>query len=190
MTDAGLKNFLGYLLRNKNWIFSLIEKFKPEDIEKGIVAIPDSIINHDLKMQIIDKADPYLNDYMVSFQHDSIILDLDIDGRQLGRLSAKYLLRIIRFDFHDEVHNLQFSFNEDVISKGNFLQNMAVKAAGLKGSYLQLAVEMAKLDFIQIDKDRITINIDALDYVKKIPPSLRLEYISSEDRTLKLRFYI
>lgn len=190
MTDAGLKNFLGFLLRNKNMIFSILDKFKPEDIEKGIIAIPDSVINHDLKMQIIDKADPYLNDYLISFQHNSIILDLDIDAKQLGRLSAKYMLDVTRFAFYDEVHQLQFSFKEDVRSRGNLMQSMALKAVGLKGSYLQLAAEMAKLDFLQVDKDSITIDIDTLDSAKKIPPSLRLEYIGTEDRILKLKFHI
>ena len=57
-------------------------------------------------------------------------------------------------------------------SRGNLMQSMALKAVGLKGSYLQLAAEMAKLDFLQVDKDSITIDIDTLDI--KIPPSLRL----------------
>ncbi|MDD4565114.1 MAG: hypothetical protein PHE79_06515 [Eubacteriales bacterium] len=190
MTDAGLKNLLGFLLRNKDWIFSLLDKFNPEDIENGMISIPDSIINHDLKMQIIEKADPYLNDYMVSFQQDSIVLNLDIDGQKLGRLSAKYMLNVTRFDFYDDLHQLQFSFKENVSSRGNFMQIMAMKAAAIKGSYLQLAAEMAKLNFLLVEKDRITIDIDVLDRAKKIPPSLRIDYISSEDRTLKLKFHI
>lgn len=167
MTDAGLKKFLGLLIRNKKMIFSILDKFKPEDLENGILSIPDSVINHDLKMQIIDKTNPYLNDYLISFQLNSIILDLDIDAKQIGRVSAKYMLNVTRFDFYDEVHQLQFSYKEDVQSRGNFVQSMALKAAGLKGSYLQLAAEMAKIDFLQVNKDSITIDIDALDSAKK-----------------------
>jgi hypothetical protein len=190
MTDERLKNLLGFLLRNKDAIFSLLDNFKPEDIENGLLAVPDSVINRDLKMLIIDKASPYLNDYMILFQQNSIILDLDIDAKQLGRLKAKYMLTVVRFDFQDTTHQIQLAFREDVRSKGNFMQNMAVKAAGLKGSYLQLAAEMAKTDFLRVEKDNITIDIDALDAAKKIPPSLKVDYISSEDGILKLRFHI
>lgn len=190
MTDSKLKNLLGFLLRNKDWISSLLDNFNPEDIENGIIAIPDSVINHDLKMQIIDQADPYLNDYMVSFQQNSIILDLDIDGQQLGRLNAKYMLNNTRFDFYDDVHRLQFIFKEDVRSKGNFMQVMATKAASLKGSYIQLATEMAKLKFLLVEKNRITIDIDVLEKANKIPPQLKIDYVSCSDGILKLKFQI
>jgi len=190
MTDAGLKNLLGFLLRNKETAVSLLENFKAEDVERGILAIPETIINRDIKMLIMDQAGSYLNDYELLFLQDAIFVDLDVNGKQLGRLKAKYMLSVTDFDFHGNTHRIGFSFQEDVRSEGNFVQNMAVKAAGLKGSYLQTAAEMLKLSFIRVDKDSITIDLDKLEFMKKIPPELNVTYVSSEDGILKLRFNI
>lgn len=190
MTDTGLKNLLGYLLRNKDMVISLLDHFKPEDIERGILAISENIVSRDLKMLIMDKASPYLNDYKMMFHQGSIFLDLDLDGKQLGRLKAKYMLTITQFDFHEKNHQIRFSYQEDVKSEGNFMQNMAIKAAGLKGSYLQTAAEMAKLDFIDVEKDSFVVDIDKLEAAKKIPSSLSISYLSSEDGILKLKFHI
>jgi len=63
MTDSGLKNLLGFLLRNKDTAVSLLENFRPEDIERGIVSIPENMINRDIKILIMDKAGDSLNDY-------------------------------------------------------------------------------------------------------------------------------
>lgn len=190
MTDAGLKNLLGFLLRNKDTAVSLLENFRPEDVERGILAIPEKIINRDIKMLIMDKAGPYLNDYELLFNQGAIFVDLDIDAKQLGRLKARYMLNVTEFDFQGSTHKLRFSYREDVRSEGNFVQNMAVKAAGLKGSFLQMAAEMMKADFIQVEKDSISIDLDALKFAEKIPPELNIGYVSSEDGVLKLRFHI
>ena len=190
MTDTGLKNLLAYLLRNKNIVASLLDHFMPEDIERGILSIPENIVSRDLKMLIMDKAAPYLNDYKVMFYQGHIFLDLDLDGKQLGRLSAKYMLTITQFDFQEANHQIRFSYQEDIKSEGNFMQNMAIKAAGLKGSYLQTAAEMARLDFVNVEKDSFVVNIDKIGVAKKIPSSLSISYLSSEDGILKLKFHI
>jgi len=190
MTDAGLKNLLGFLLRNRETAVSLLENFRPEDVEKGILAIPEDMINRDIKMLIMDKAGPYLNDYALYFLQDAIIVDLDGNAKQLGRLKAKYMLTITQFDFHDSTHQVRLSYQEDVKSEGNFVQSMALKAAGLKGSYLQTAAEMMKLDFIEVEKDSIVISLDGLEIAKKIPSELNISYVSSEDGILKLKFHI
>ena len=109
MTDKGLKNLLGFLLRNKDTAASLLENFKPEDIERGILAIPENIINRDIKMLIMDKAATYLNDYELLFLQDSIFVDLDVNGKQLGRLKAKYMLTATQLDFHENAHQIRFS---------------------------------------------------------------------------------
>ncbi len=190
MTDAGLKNLLGLLLRNKDTVVSLLDNFKPEDIERGILAVPESLINRDIKMLIMDQVGEYVNDYELLFLQDAIFLDLDLNVKQLGRIKAKYMLNITRFDFHDSIHQIGFSYREDIKSEGNFMQNMALKAAGLKGSYLQTASEMLKQDWLHVEKDSIAIDLDALEFAKKIPPALNVGYISSEDGILKLKFNI
>ncbi len=190
MTDAGLKKLLGFLLKNKDTVVSLLDNFRPEDVERGILTIPENMINRDIKMLIMDKAGSYLNDYELLFLQNAILVDLDIDAKQLGRLKAKYMLSVTRFDFQENTHRISLSYKEDVRSEGNFMQSMAVKAAGLKGSYLQIAAEMLKLDFIKVDKESISVDLDALESAKKIPPELYVGYAGSEDGILKLTFHI
>ncbi|HWQ77221.1 MAG TPA: hypothetical protein VN381_00245, partial [Anaerovoracaceae bacterium] len=189
MTDEGLKSLLGFLLRNKDTAFTVLENFKPEDIEEGILAIPEKLINEDIKMLILDKAGPYLNDYGVLFLENAILLDLDINVKPLGRLKAKYMLSVNRFDFCGDTHRISLSYKEDVKSEGNFLQSMALKAVAMNRGYLQAAAEMMKLDFVEAGEDVVAIYLDKLELVKKIPPGLNVRYVSSLDGILKLKFY-
>jgi hypothetical protein len=189
MTDAGLKSLLGFLLRNKDTLAALLDNFKPEDIERGILAVPENLINRDIKMLIMDQAGEYLNDYELLFLQDAMFLDLDLSIKQLGRIKAKYMLNVTRLDFHDKIHQIGLSYREDIKSEGNFMQSMALKAAGLKGSYLQTAAEMMKLNWLQVEKDSISIDLEALEFAQKIPPTLNIGYISSEDGVLKLKFH-
>lgn len=190
MTDEGIKKLLGYLLRNKEMIYTLINNFQPEEVERGLLSIPEKLINRDLKMLIMDKSGPYLNDYELLFRQDAIFVDIDVNAKQLGRLKAKYMLTITGLEFSEYAHKLQLSYQEDVKSEGNFMQSMAIKAAGLKGSYLQTAAEMLKKDYLKADKDSILIDLDAIKAAEKIPPTLNISYVSSEDGLLKLKFYI
>ncbi len=191
MTDAGLKSLLSFLLRNKETAISLLDNFKPEDVEKGLLAIPEHLVNRDIKMLIMDQAGEFLNDYGMKFGQGAIFADLDVNGKQLGRLKAKFMLTVVQFDFHDQTHKIRLSYREDVKSEGNFMQAMALKAAaGLKGGYLQTAAEMMKVSFLTVDKDSITVDLDALEFSKKIPPALNIGYVSSEDGILKLKFHI
>ncbi len=190
MTDAGLKKMLVLLLKNRDTAFSLLENFRSEDIERGILAIPEKLVNRDIKMLVMDKAGPYLNDYEILFRQDAVFVELDASVKQLGRLTAKYMFNIKEIRFQGDVHRISLSYQEDVRSEGNFMQSMALKAAGLRGSYLQTAAEVLKLDFIQIDKDSISVNLDLLDFAKKIPPGLYIGYVSSEDGDFKLKFHL
>jgi hypothetical protein len=70
------------------------------------------------------------------------------------------------------------------------MQNLAIKAAGLKGTYLQTAAEMSKADFVKVEKETITIDLDMLEMMKKIPPELDIKYVGCDDGILKLRFHI
>ena len=190
MTDLGLKNMLGFVLRYKKLAGALLERFDAGEVERGIISISQDIINRDLKMFIMEKFAENLNDYLILFDNSAIFIDLDLNIKQLGRIKAKYMLVIDEFLFHEQCHKIKFTYREDVKSEGNFVQNMAIKAAGLKGTYLQTAVDISNLDFIEADKESFTIGIDKIDVNKKIPPSLNLVYTSSENEILKLHFNI
>ncbi|MBR0600355.1 hypothetical protein [Sinanaerobacter chloroacetimidivorans] len=190
MTDEGLKKTLGFVLRNKTMIMSLLERFDAYEVEMGILSIPQEMVNRDLKMLIMDKTTPYLEDYSILMNTGSLYLDLELNAKQLGKISAKCMLTIEDFRFQGEEHKIRFSYKEDVKSQGNFIQSMALKAAGLKGNYLETAAEMAKLDFIQVDKNEVLIDLDKIEGIKKLPPSLSLSYLGCENGNLKLKFSI
>jgi len=190
MTDAGFKKIVSYILRNKKLVGVLMDRFDANDIERGILSIHQDIINKDIKMLIMDKYSEYLNDYHIIFNNNAIFIDLDLNIKQLGKIKAKYMLSIKEFQFSDPTHIIKLFYKEDLKSEGNFMQSMAVKAAGLKGNYLQTAVEMSKLDFLVADSETLTININRIDTNKKIPPTLTMNYISSENEILKLHFDI
>lgn len=188
MKDAQLKKIICMILKNKNLLSSLLDRFDPYDIEKGFLPISQDILNRDLKMTVMENASSFLNDFHVIFDQGCIYLDLDANGKQLGRIKAKYMLMIDDFVFGEKTHRIGFNYREDVKSEGNFMQNMAIKAAGLKGSYLQTAVDLAKLDFIHVDKEYATIDLEQIDAIKKIPPALNLFYVNCENGILKLKF--
>ena len=87
--------------------------------------------------------------------------------------------------FYDEVHQLQFHLRKMCVleeSHAKYGFESCLKEAS------SIAAEMAKLDFLQVDKDVLQLILH-FRYAK-IPPSLRLEYIGTEDRILKLKFHI
>lgn len=190
MTDEGFQKVVSYILRNKKLVGTLLDRFDANDIERGILSIHQDMINKDIKMLIMDKYSDYINDYHIIFDHQAIFVDLDLTIKQLGRIKAKYMLSIEEFEFSDHTHRIKLSYKEDLKSEGNFMQSMAIKAAGLKGNYLQTAVEMSKLDFLIADIETLTINLDRIDTKNKIPPTLTINYISSENEILKLHFDI
>lgn len=188
MTDTGLKKILGLILRNKKNIGIILERFHADEVEKGMISIPQDIFNKDIKMIIMDKFSEHLNDYYFIFDNGAVFIDLDLNIKQLGRIKAKYMLVIEEFLFNEQYRSIKLSYKEDVKSEGNFIQNMAIKAAGLKGNYLETAVEMSKLDFIHIENDNVTIDFDLIDIIKKIPRSLKLIYTNCENGMLKLKW--
>lgn len=190
MTSEGLKKLLGFVIRNKIQIGELLNRFQPEDVEKGILSLPQELLNRDLKMLIMDKSDPYLDDYHILFSNGSIFLDATVIAKQLGKVSAKFMLNIESFTFNKLVRKVTLRYQEDVKSQGNMVQSMALKAAGLKGSYLQTAIEMSHINDIHISDNRITIDLDKIDFIKKVPSELELNYLSSEDGTLKFKFQV
>lgn len=188
--EMNIKSLMGLALRNKGIITALLDRFQPSDIENGLLMVPEAVVNRDLKMLIMEVGDPYVEDYAIQFQNGSIFLDAILNLKQLGRIRARYRMTIEDFHFNNQYRAIRCAYVEDIKSEGNFVQSMAIKAAGLKGSYLQLALEMTKADFIQVHDGKVTIHIDKLPMAEKIPPSLRLIYNGCEDGKLVFDFDI
>lgn len=185
-----LKALMGLALRNKGIITALLDRFHPSDIENGRLVVPEVVVNRDLKMFIMDMADPYVEDYAIQFQNDAIFLDAILHLKQLGKIRARYRITIEDFHFNSEYRAIRGSYVEDIRSEGNFMQAMAIKAAGLKGSYLETALEFIKVDFVQVHDSKITLHVDKAPGAEKIPPSLRLNYNGCEDGKLVFDFDI
>jgi len=190
MTDQKLKSTLGFILRNKEQFSEMLDCFKAEDIEKGIIAIPESLINTHLRNVILEQAEKYLTDYSVRFQNDAIYVKVDLSTKQLGPLYAKLLIKIEDLYFDSNNRKLFLSYKEEVKCGGNMLQIAAFKAFGAKGPYTQTAAEMAKLPFLQIRGHNGVIHLGMLRLVTKFPSALTLNYLSCTDGLLRLSFHI
>lgn len=190
MQEMNIKNLLGLILRNKQTITSLMDRFDPSDIEKGILDVPELVINRDIKMLAMEIADPYIEDYSIQFQNGFIFLDLVLWLKQLGKIRVKYRITIEDFSFNSSSRVIKCSYLEDLKSEGNFMQAMAIKAAGLKGPYLKSAVELGKLDFMRVDGNKFILNVDNVPHADKIPPSLSLIYNGCEDGIISFDFDI
>ncbi|WP_027399747.1 hypothetical protein [Anaerovorax odorimutans] len=188
MTNSGYKKLLGFIIRNKLELGELLNNFSAEDIEKGILAIPQDLFNKDLKMLIMDKATPYLDDYNIIFSNGTVFIDATLNLKQLGEINAKYMLTIEDFTFNNLTHQITFNYQEDVKSLGNMVQSLALKTAALKGPYLKTAIEMSNISFAEVHGNLITLNLDDINFIKKIPSEIELKYVSSLDGILKFSF--
>ncbi|MEG1930961.1 MAG: hypothetical protein RR131_07455 [Anaerovorax sp.] len=159
---------------------------------RGELSIPQNLLNRDFKMEIMDRAGDYIDDYQVLFDSGSIFLQVALNVNQLGRINAKYKLTLDQFTCNNTGHKLCFTYYEDVKSQGNMMQSMALKAAGIKGSYLKTALEFSKAPFLSAVKatdSMLLIDLDCLEIAKEIPPSLSLAYTCCEDGFLKFRLF-
>lgn len=191
LNDAKLKSILAFLLKNKKEITTLMDYFEYQDIENGLLKIPDYLINVGIKDKIknIDKVQNYLRDYTILFQNGCIMLDLRLNLKQLGPISAKYMISIKDLRFSNDCTQIYATFQEDVMSLGNVMQNMALKAAISGGSALQKIIKYINCDFIFIDSHNIMIDLGKFDIVTKISEFIELKYIDSSEGCLKLNFY-
>lgn len=191
VTDAKLKSLIAFILKNKKDLITLTDYFEYQDIENGILKIPDYFINVGIKDKIvnIEQIHNYLRDYTVLFQSGYIILDLRLNLKQLGPISAKYMISIKDFRFSSDFTRIYATFKEDVSSLGNIMQSMALKAAISGSTALQKAVKLTNCDFIFIDGHNIMIELNKFDIIKKVSELFEINYIDSTDGCLKLNFY-
>lgn len=191
LTDAKLKSLMAFILKNKKDLFTLTDYFEYQDIENGILKIPDYLINVGIKDKIvnIEQIHNYLKDYTILFQGGCIILDLRLNLKQLGPISAKYLISIKDFRFSGDFTRIYATFNEDVSSLGNIVQSMALKAALSGSTALQKAIKLTNCDYILIDDHNIMIELSKFDIIRKVSELFEINYIDCTDGCLKLNFY-
>lgn len=191
LTDAKLKGIIAFLLKNKAELVTLTDYFEYEDIEKGLLLVPDYLVNVGIKDRLLKagKIDEYLKDYSVVFQNDYIMMDLRLNLKQLGPVAAKYMLSVKDFNFSNEGCRIYGTFKEDVTSLGNVMQSMALKALLTNSTCIQKATQLTGCDFIFVDGHNIMIDLSKFDAVKKISEALEINYTGCNDGQLKFSFY-
>ena len=199
MNDKSIKHWLGFALRNKNMILQYLDNFRPEDLENGLLSIPESMINDQLSSLILGNASPWLNRYHLNFSNNMIFADAEVNAKQAGPVRAMLMLSVEEFTFRPGTHKLRFPYREDIRSLGNPAQAMMLKMFGGGNGYLAKLSSMAgsKMPGIAADGQTLTIDLDhylfatgSMDRVSSLLEHLTLRYVAAGDGYLKFQFSI
>ena len=82
MNDKTIKHWLGYALRNRETILRLLDNFRPEDLENGLLSIPEALINDQLSPTILGAASPWISRYHLNFSNNMIFVDAELNAKQ------------------------------------------------------------------------------------------------------------
>lgn len=199
MNDKSIKHWLGYALRNKETILDLLSCFRPEDLENGLLVIPETLINDRLKPQVLGAASPWISNYHLNFSNNLLFLDADINAKQAGPVRAMLMLSVEEFTFTPDRHRIRLQYREDIRSTGNPAQAMMLKMFGGGKGYLAKLSSMAgnKMPGITADGQYLTIDIDhylhatgSASRAASVLEHLTLRYVAAGDGYLKLQFTI
>jgi hypothetical protein len=159
---------------------------------KNTIWLSEDLVNHDLREKFLSAASPYVSDYHVTFSGGYIFLDLSLNIKTIGQLSAKYRLKVMDLTFHQKSHTLYVDYDEDVRPAGGAMQSMLLKAAGLgSGTYLQKALSMVKVSGIRADAKSCSVDLEQLiDLSKGFFPNIELQYADCRDGALCLNYGI
>ena len=199
MNDKTIKHWLGYALRNRETILGLLDNFRPEDLENGLLSIPEALINDQLSPTILGAASPWISRYHLNFSNNMIFADAELNAKQAGPVRAMLMLSVEEFTFRPDRHRISFQYREDIRSTGNPAQAMILKMFGGGNGFLAKLTSMAgnKLPGITADGRILTIDIDhylhatgSASRVAGALDHLTLRYVAAGDGYLKLQFTI
>ena len=199
MNDKTIKHWLGYALRNRETILRLLDNFRPEDLENGLLSIPEALINDQLSPTILGAASPWISRYHLNFSNNMIFVDAELNAKQAGPVRAMLMLSVEEFTFRPDRHRISFQYREDIRSTGNPAQAMMLKMFGGGNGFLAKLTSMAgnKLPGITADGRILTIDIDhylhatgSASRVAGALDHLTLRYVAAGDGYLKLQFTI
>lgn len=209
MNDKKIKGIAAELLRNKDQVFRLLDYLRPEDVERGLLILPDELVNNELRPLLLDRAAPYLTHYRLTSTASSgglggpdglLFLDLDLSVKQLGRLQARYMICISQLTFRADERRLAFRYREDLKSSGNPLQSMALKALLGDKTLLMKACEMAGLTSahgsaapkgpaVSINKESASMDLNRLPLtLPDFLDAVTLQYDGAGEGFLRFRF--
>ncbi|MGN0710804.1 MAG: hypothetical protein ACI4LO_03510 [Anaerovoracaceae bacterium] len=190
ITDKQVKGIISYILKNKAELVEIADFFDYRDIENGILKIPEKLVNTVVKSKVmkLNQVSTYLKDYRISFENGRILADLRLDARQLGPVSAKYMIEILDMRFSSDSCRIYGTFDEDVRSMGNAMQGLALKAAVSGSTALQRLLKLTGCDFIFVDGRNIMIDLSNIEKVRKAAGFIELSYAGCSEGCLKLKF--
>lgn len=188
MNDKQIKAIAAAVLRNKAELSNILDCFRAEDIEKGILAIPEELLNHTLRARALQMGGGAIEDYKISFTEGKIKLRATVNIKQLGALAGEYAFEIEGFYFDSDNKRLYLNYSEDVRSLGGPLQATALKALTARSTLLERAAKMADHPAFQVAGSNAVLYLDRFPAIKKLPESLTLSLLSCEDGKLRLAF--
>lgn len=191
MTNESLYKIIQTVLENKSEIVRLADYLDPAELGRGILAIPEELVNAGLRPYIMGLS-PMINAYEVKFSSGNIALSGEADVPKVGAVKLHYLLNVNELAFGTNGHRLIASFSEQAEAVGT-MGKMALSALKLKGPLLGTAAQLAKAkvgDAIYVSGNSLAVDIDKLPIAEKIPQELNLQFISSENGQLKLKYWL
>ena len=183
-----INQFLAEAVRFRKEIGAVLESLDPVELEQGVFALQDSLLNGALKPFLLAQTGDLLQDYRIAFENGQIRIGAAIDAKQLGPIEIDYKITISEFRFGDMGHKLYGTFSEVANPTGNMVQKIAFKAALLNGPLLKTAVKMGNIPFVHVDGNNLMIDFDQMGFVEKMPDGLNLGYLGVSGGVLKLSF--
>ncbi len=190
MNNDELKNIILLALENRQLIGSILQETDPGLIKKNILAITEHEVNVVLQPYIMSLS-PMITSYHVMFQGGKILADIGVRVPKVGtEIGLSYAFQVSELKFDAAVRMVNMEYKESVKTE-NPLAKMAISALGLGGgTLLQKGLSHFAKDAAYVTGDRISLNIAAFDFSKKVPKELTLSYAGADNGMLKLGFFL
>ncbi len=191
MTNDSLLKTIVLVMDNRGLINLILDELDTEQLKKGILVIPESLINHKLKSKILEMI-PTIRSYNVSFSGDSIMIDGTVNlPKIVSAVNLKYMLKIQELDFGGSIHKVTFTYMEDTHCE-NTMAQMALSAFKMKSTLAARGAGLLKKykNHIYVTDTMAAVDLDGFGIKDKIPDELNLSYISATDGKLRLKFWL
>ncbi len=177
-------------IKYKKELGVLLNSLEAEDVEQGLLILKASLLTRDFKSPILSMTGDLLNNYTIDFINGYVQITASLNSNQLGPIDVDYQINIQELRFDESGHKLYATFKETATPLGNMVQKLAVKAALMNGPLLKTATKLSKVSFAYVDGNNILIDFDQFDFIKKLPTSLSLTYLSAKNSKLTFSFNI
>lgn len=191
MNDQTIKQWLGFAVRHKEIFCQLLDSFRAEDLENGLLSIPEALVNQQLSPLVLPAASPWIQSFHMSFSGNMIFIEASIDAKQAGPVQAMLMLSVQTFDFYPGNHLLRFQYREDVRSLGNPAQAIMLRMLAGDRGYLARLLSMNSQRLPGITADGTYLQVDLNDnplFSKEFFQHVKVQYLTSGDGFLKLSF--